>query len=281
MVPLDRVKAVAVLAIQRATDAIALWAPSEYPRRPSDASDIITARLARLETGRLRTGYVDDPTEVLWTAPAAPTASALVGISIAGCRFTASADADPTPTELRDVLFSEISNGLRLVPGVTAVTAGADGITLTGTPGSLYRPCVVGAGTVSVVSSVESQEALGLARGVLEFEAYAGGADGRAGSGPEAFELIARVASALSSQDVLQERERLGVAFNGPMGDAVDLTAQAGPRWESRAAARLPVSLRSYRAIPIGTIESAQISSITIEAGGETITTETEEVTLP
>lgn len=264
---LDRVKFGSMALIGLSTSALAAWAPIELPRRPASGQDVITARLVRgPEIRGTRTYFQEEPTTVRW-AIAAPTADSRVGISLASARFFADTGAAPTVTTVRDALLAVFTvDQLRLIPGVTAVADGADAILFTATGGALGRlfcPVAFGPGaTAPATVVVDAEVTTGNARGMLEFQAYA------AGPGVDAQSLLAELISGLDSHDIAEMRHNIGLAFQGPAGDVIDLTALAGPKWESRASVRLPVSFRSYRAIAVDTIDTITMSRLVLLLDG-------------
>jgi len=264
-VPLDRVKAAAMQLVGQTTSALGMWAPVQFPRRPSSDQDVITARMVRgPEIRGTRTFCQDEPLVVTWSI-VAPLANRRYGVSLAGTRFFTDASAAPTDAEVRDALVSSIEP--RLLPNVSITPGGTGDIVFSSaSPGRLYCPMAFGSGaSVSITDSADAEITTGNARCLLEFQAYS------AGPGLGAQAAIADLICGLDSYDVSQLRHILGIAFEGPAGDVVDLTGLAGTEWESRASVRIPVVLRSYRAVPVESIESISLSTLDLRVDGANV----------
>lgn len=256
----DRIKRAAIELITLTTvgtGAVAAWAPAQhYPQRPSSGVPVVTATLQRgPEIRHSRVLSSCEPTDLRWSIT--PTADTLVGLSLAGVRFTVETGSLAADA-VRDALLAILQADTRLIPGVTAAADGGDGISLTGAIGTMYTPCPIGPGAAIAVNAETTAEVeTANARALLEFQAYA------SGPGIAAQGLLSRLTGSLKRSDILASRFRLGVAFEGPAGDMVDLQGLAGPQWESRASVRLPVTLRSYSAAAVDDIATV---STTLQA---------------
>lgn len=264
-VVLERVKAAAVglVGLTVPGPPLALELPaSGYPRRPASGADVVGFRIVRgpAITGARKFAVVS-PTAVRWTI-AAPVADSRVGLSIGGVRYLVDTGAAPTETSVRDLLLADITTIPELLPGVTVSSAGADSIDFAadgGAPGLLRCAIALGPGaTRTIVSDTTAEVETANARVMLQFTAFA------AGAGTTAQSLLGDLAAGLHGNATIALRDRLGVAFEGPAGDIVDLVGKAGPTWESRAALRVPVHLRSYRATAIDYIDTATMADMAL-----------------
>lgn len=250
-------------------DVTAVWAPSTFPRSPGADRAIITAQCVRGPTlAQSERRRMTLPTSLLVTI-ASPTDNARMGLRLSGVQRYADLGAGETATSARDALLDVLTEPLdaeALLPGVTVAGVGADSIRLTGAPGTMYEPEAIGPGlTYATESSVRARCLTGRAQAVLEVTAYAGG------RAPIAQELLSGVETALRAPTVDAIEQDTGVIFGRhSLGDIVDLTALAGPEWESRAVARIAVSLRAMRAEEIETINTLSMSRLRTSAPGGT-----------
>jgi hypothetical protein len=244
-----------------------VWDPSTYPRSPTTGGSIVTAKIMRGPT-RSQSQRVDRdvPTSMLCTI-ASPTANTRIGLRVSSVQRHTDLGAAPTTETARDALLgvlNEATIGPALLPGVTAAAVGADAIRLTGAIGTLYDASALGPGvTLATEASTYVQLSTGRANALIELQAYA---QGRA---PVALELLGEVDAALRGIDVDAIEEITGCTFaRHTAGDIVDLTAMAGAEWESRAAVRLAVHLRSMRAVAIEQIEGVDMDRLRLSALG-------------
>lgn len=262
---LNRVKLTATAMITAVTGATALWAPSQYPRSSTSPAQVVTAKITRGPTvGRTQVRYESEPTSLRWTAVAPALGQRLI-LGVSGARWAYDVQGGDDVTDARDGLLAQIVassvNGHQALPGVAVTADGAASILLnaSGVPGLLWSPGIRGGeATLTVVSEVDCETETGIADCVLEFQAYV------RGPGATAHELLGALGGALRGHDVAAIRERWGVAFRGSLTEPINLDALAGAGWESRAAARLPIAVRSYRAVAVATIETTQLS-LTVE----------------
>ena len=269
---IDRLRyAARSLALLAHPSAAVVWAPSTYPRSPSTGGDVITIRAAR---GPSRAQSLlldrDTPTSLLLTVPTI-AADDRIGLRVADVRRTVDVASGTAATVARDALLAELvlaDVGPALLPGVTAAAVGTDQIRLTGAAGTMHEPQALGL-TLAVESAAYAQLSTARASALLEVTAYS------ATRAPDAHGVLMNLEAALRGYDVDAIEDETGCIFaRHPAGEIVDLTALAGPTWESRAVVRIAVSLRTTRAVEIYQIDAVGIDTIRTSPSGTAIDTE-------
>lgn len=273
MIVIDRLQLFVGQLVQLLTPGVTYVWSREYPRRTSDAA-VVTCSMVRGPTvaaGRKR--ILLEPTQLTWTLTT-PVAERRVGLEVAGAVFFADAPAGPVDvTALRDAFLAQVQLRPRVLPGVTAAASGADAVTLSGAVGTLWSPRAFGEGAAVVSTSTALSESLtSNARVILELQACAPGA------GATAQGLIGQLVGGLAGHDVLEAAMLLGIAIEGPADEPIDLSSLAGPDYESRCAVRVPMTLRSYRSVPVESVGEVSTSFTTREP---TVTQPTFTVTEP
>lgn len=249
----------AVIGSIVAAGYVGIWAPSEYPRRDLGAT-VVSARLVRGPTARGRTtGYSAEATALTLTISGAAEAQR-VGWSIGGVKRMVDVGAEDTDEDVRDALLAAAVVGTgedAWHPGVTIEALSTNKITFAGAAGTMWNPRALGASaSFAVDASTDCQIQTGVQSAVVELQAYAS-------RGTAAAAVLGDIAGQLSMDELIAVRSDLGVTFQGPMSEPVDLSKMAGAQWDSRAAARLRVSLRSYAAKAINTIDSMEFNGTT------------------
>ena len=190
-------------------------------------------------------------------------------IRLNGFDFFRDTVALDTLTTIRDGLLAKITDSDTGEPSsiVTAVTAGADGILLTGAfLGGLRRLQLLGELTNDppVFSGDAVLETEGTSTGLVTVQAFSKGKE--PSNGAQA--IIDRALDKLQSVGVVTELERFGVGLWGISG-TTDLTAITAGNWETRAAFDVTIAAKSTSIEAVGQIETA---TAIIAVGSETIT---------
>jgi len=257
---LDRVRAAVVAMVRAEAPAAAVtWAPAGYPERAL-GDTIVTCRIAGGPVLRSTwSAECDEPTRITWTASGVAVGQR-VGIALTGGQWWYEREAGDTDTDVRDALLAKFTGDAQALPGVTVTASGAASIVFDtgGVPGLLWRPSLIGAGSVSLVvdTSVLSAVDTGTAFVTIELQAFA------AGRGLAAHALLGAILGSLSSTDQVERRDALGVSLLGTTAPA-DLTALVGADFQSRAACRLTLGIRSYRAVAADAITEVGFTATT------------------
>lgn len=245
------------------------WAKQGVQRK---AGSLVTleqlAGPTRVQRGRSRRVIEELPDTVTLTVTDA-TEGVTVWAEVNGYVFTTNALAGDTVTTLRDRFLGVLTADAGL-PLVTATSSGADGILLTpDEAGGLWRLRIAGPlsqalGTLQTYSVTDIYR-----RCVWTVQAFTRSTAPR----KSAHALLSQLTASAEDPEDLAVVLDSGVSLES-IGTVVDLTAQAGPSWQSMASMDLALVLKGVKIRAVTTIDTAVVTTTgrAVEGGTPLVT---------
>lgn len=246
-VHISRLMAGVIASLDTIAGVTSVWAPSEYPR-PGGTPGLIAARLLDGPSTAVIGGESVREAELPTAARMAFDAGGgTVRLHASGFYWEA---AGASATAVRDAMLAAIAAEPYI--DATAAAFGTDAIDLADAAlGGLHGLGVSGPASIAVQATERAVVQTGEVQSTVEVQAFSTQRYPNDG----AADLLSTWLGGLwlpSHQRIL---ERFGLVVLGPRPAVVDLTAQAGPSWESRAAIRLAIGQVALRAELLEPIE--------------------------
>lgn len=271
MVPMNKIRGavVATANLLAPSGTVVAWDKNTYPHRGLGDAIVLARVISGPAITRTSTYSSNEATSIDWIVDDDVAVGDLVGIEVSGVRWGYEVQAGDTNEDIRDglqaVILASVLPGVTITPGTWMGYYGAFfgaflgssaslNFDASGVPGLLWRPAAIGPSAILVNSSVASEVASQVVDVTVELQAYA------AGRGPEALELLSYITGGLQLSSAVLTRNAWGVTRRGTPGIPTDISALAGPDWESRAVARLDLGVVSYQATALaGAISTARV----------------------